>query len=442
MTRLTIKVKQILKDIEPGGFILVEGPSPRVGVRKLDGTTAIMRQRRIVVGLDANGEAELNVEPGPLVVRIPYGVDRQRVYKVNIPNKPVANLADLIEEQGADAGDVKPPEHFVTRDELEALAETKANVKHTHHMLDINGLNGVIVGLQDDIGARAPLGHTHAKADVEGLTADLESLHAGVANSAPLQHKHTKADIDGLQDMIDTLQNGLALSAPREHKHAMSDIEGLVAKLEELANIKPPPAPGPVTPAPHTHKIDDIDMLRARLNAIDAALKLKAGPGHRHKIADVDGLQAELDGLLEALEQDSNTWQQAITNTRQTIYSYVEQQLKHTTYDLYAGWEDPNGWVQMKAQNTYNGRGTAWQPFSSTDGRRQVINATGYHCSGIRIAEEEAVLAEATYTSEDERTRRDRWSITAMTDNPDAIRVYVRSPKAETVSTVAATRIT
>ena len=135
-------------------------------------------------------------------------------------------------------------------------------------------------------------------------------------------------------------------------------------------------------------------------------------------------------------------WQQAITNTRQTLYSYVEQQLKHITYDMYAGWEDPNGWVQVKALNTYNGSGTAWQPFSSYDGRRQVIHATGYHCSGIRIAEEEAVLAEATYTSEDESARRDRWSITAMTDNPDAIRVYVRSPKAETVSTVAATRIT
>lgn len=410
MTRLTIKVKQILKDIEPGGFILVEGPSPRVGVRKLDGTTAIMRQRRIVVGLDANGEAELNVEPGPLVVRIPYGVDRQRVYTVNVPNKPVANLADLIEEQGADAGDVKPPEHYVTRDELEALAETKANVKHTHHMLDINGLNGVIVGLQDDIGARAPLGHTHAMADIEGLNADLNSLHEGVANSAPLKHKHT-----------------------------MSDIEGLVAKLEELANITPPP---PTEVPAHTHKIDDIDKLRARLNAIDAALKLKAGPGHRHKIGDIDDLQTSLDGLYEALEQDSNTWQQAITNTRQTLYSYVEQQLKHITYDMYAGWEDPNGWVQVKAQNTYNGSGTAWQPFSSVDGRRQVIHATGYHCSGIRIAEEESVLAEVTYTSEDERTRRDRWSVTAMTDNPDAIRVYVRSPKAETVSTVAATRIT
>lgn len=410
MTRLTIKVKQILKDIEPGGFILVEGPTPRVGVRKLDGTTAIMRQRRIVVGLDYNGEAELNVEPGPLVVRIPYGVDRQRVYKVNVPNKPVANLADLVEEQGADEGDVKPPEHYVTRDELEALAAGKADIKHTHHMLDINGLNGVIVGLQDDIGARAPLGHTHTMSDIEGLAADLKSLHEGVANSAPLKHKHT-----------------------------MSDIEGLVAKLEELANITPP---APTEVPAHTHKIDDIDKLRARLNAIDAALKLKAGPGHRHKIADIDDLQTSLDGLYEALEQDSNMWQQAITNTRQVLYSHVEQQLKRITYDMYAGWEDPNGWVQVKAQNTYNGYGTAWQPFSSTDGRRQVIYATGYHCSGIRIAEEESVLAEVTYTSEDERTRRDRWSVTAMTDNPDAIRVYVRSPKAETVSTVAATRIT
>lgn len=409
MTRLTIKVKQILKDIEPGGFILVEGPSPRVGVRKLDGTTAIMRQRRIVVGLDSNGEAEINVEPGPLVVRIPYGVDRQRVYTVNVPNKPVANLADLIEEQGADAGDVKPPEHYVTRDELEALAETKANVKHTHHMLDINGLNGVIVGLQDDIGARAPLGHTHTMSDIEGLNADLNSLHEGVANSAPLKHKHT-----------------------------MSDIEGLVAKLEELANITPPP---PTEVPAHTHKIDDIDKLRARLNAIDAALKLKAGPGHRHKIADIDDLQTTLDGLYKALEQDSNTWQQAITNTRQTIYTYVEQQLKHITYDMYAGWEDPNGWVQVKAQNTYNGYGTAWQPFSSHDGRRQLISATGYHCSGIRIAEEEAVLAEATYTSVDESARRDRWAVTVMTDNPDAIRVYVRAPKAETVATAATIRI-
>lgn len=409
MTRLTIKVKQILKDIEPGGFILVEGPTPRVGVRKLDGTTAIMRQRRIVVGLDNNGEAELNVEPGPLVVRIPYGVDRQRVYTVNVPNKPVANLADLIEEQGADIGDVKPPEHFVTRDEMEELAASKADIKHTHRMLDINGLNDVIVALQDDIGARAPLGHTHAMSDIEGLAADLKSLHEGVANSAPLKHKHT-----------------------------MSDIEGLVAKLEELANITPP---APTEVPAHTHKIDDIDKLRARLDAIDAALKLKAGPGHRHKIADIDNLQTSLDGLYEALEQDSNTWQQAITNTRQTLYSYVEQQLKHITYDLYAGWEDPNGWVQVKAQNTYNGSGTAWQPFSSVDGRRQVISATGYHCSGIRIAEEESVLAEATYTSEDEHAARDRWAITAMTDNPSAIRVYVRAPKLETVATAAAIRI-
>ena len=409
MTRLTIKVKQILKDIEPGGFLLVEGPSPRVGVRKLDGTTAIMRQRRIVVGLDNNGEAELNVEPGPIVVRIPYGVDRQRVYTVNVPNKPVANLADLIEEQGADAGDVKPPEHFVTRDELEELTASKADIKHTHHMLDINGLNGVIVALQDDIGARAPLQHKHAMSDIDGLAADLKSLHEGVANSAPLQHKH-----------------------------AMSDIDGLVAKLEALTNATPP---APTEVPAHTHKIDDIDKLRARLNAIDAALKLKAGPAHRHKIADIDDLQTSLDGMHDALEQDSNMWQQAITNTRQTLYSYVEQQLKHITYDMYAGWEDPNGWVQMKALNTYSGHGTEWQPFSSYDGRRQVIYATGYHCSGIRIAEEESVLAEVTYTTEDERAARDRWALTAMTDNPDAIRVYIRAPKAETVATTAAIRI-
>ena len=381
MTRLTIKVKQILKDIEPGGFILVEGPSPRVGVRKLDGTTAIMRQRRIVVGLDANGEAELNVEPGPLVVRIPYGVDRQRVYKVNVPNKPVANLADLIEEQGADEGDVKPPEHFVTRDELEALAETKADIEHTHQTKDING-----------------------------LVADLKSLHEGVANSAPLKHKHT-----------------------------MSDIEGLVAKLEELANITPPP---PTEVPPHKHTINDVDGLYGRLRKIDLTLDRKASVGHKHKIEDIEHLSDTLDAINEAAQQDTETWQQAIANTRQRVYEYVEQQLKHITYDMYAGWEDPNGWVQVKAQDTYNGYGTAWQPFSSHDGRRQVIYATGYHCSGIRIAEEEAVLAEATYMSEDERARRDRWSVTAMTDNPDAIRVYVRSPKAETVSTVAATRIT
>lgn len=409
MTRLTIKVKQILKDIEPGGFILAEGPSPRVGVRKLDGTTAIMRQRRIVVGLDNNGEAELNVEPGPLVVRIPYGVDRQRVYKVNVPNKPVANLADLIEEQGADADDVKPPEHYVTRDEMEELAAGKADIKHTH-----------------------------TKADIEGLTADLESLHTGVANSAPLQHKHTKADIEGLQDMIDTLQNGLALSAPREHKHSTADIEGLQDKLDALANATPPP---PTEVPAHKHTINDVDGLYGRLRKIDLTLDRKASVGHKHKIDDIEHLSDTLDAIDEAARQDTEAWQQAIANTRQRVYEYVEQQTKHITYDMYAGWEDPNGWVQVKAQDTYNGHGTVWQPFSSYDGRRQVIHATGYHCSGIRIAEEESVLAEVTYTSEDEHTRRDRWSITAMTDNPDAIRVYVRSPKAETVATAAAIRI-
>lgn len=379
MTRLTIKVKQILKDIEPGGFILVEGPTPRVGVRKLDGTTAIMRQRRIVVGLDHNGEAELNVEPGPLVVRIPYGVDRQRVYTVNVPKQAVANLADLIEEQGADIDDVKPPAHYVTRDEMEELAAGKADIKHTHTI-----------------------------ADIERLTADLESLHTGVANSAPRQHKHIIGDIKDLQD-----------------------------KLDALANATPPP---PTEVPPHKHTINDVDGLYGRLRKIDLTLDRKAKLGHTHKIEDIEHLSDTLDAINEAARQDTEIWQQAIANTRQRVYEYVEQQTKHLTYDLYAGWED-TGWVQMKAQDSYNGYGTAWQPFSDYDGRRQLISATGYHCSGIRIAEEESVLAEVTYTSEDDRATRDRWAITAMTDNPSTIRVYVRAPKAETVATAAAIRI-
>lgn len=215
MTQLIIKVKQIVKDDERPDFILIDGPTPRVGVRRSDGTTAIYRQRRLVLGLDANGNAEVDVEPGPLVVRLPYGPDRQRVYKVNVPKEGPANLADLIRDQAADTGDIVTPVQPATKDDIEALEEAKADKAHRHTTDDIDGLDDrirevsptppappaptidIIPGLREELDGRAKTTHTHELRDVKELIKYLNHLIAET-NKIP-----------GLESEVDTLQREL-----------------------------------------------------------------------------------------------------------------------------------------------------------------------------------------------------------------------------------------
>lgn len=215
MTQLIIKVKQIVKDDERPDFILIDGPTPRVGVRRSDGTTAIYRQRRLVLGLDANGNAEVDVEPGPLVVRLPYGPDRQRVYKVNVPKEGPVNLADLIRDQAADTGDIVTPVQPATKDDIEALEEAKADKAHRHTTDDIDGLDDrirevsptppappaptidIIPGLREELDGRAKTTHTHELRDVKELIKYLNHLIAET-NKIP-----------GLESEVDTLQREL-----------------------------------------------------------------------------------------------------------------------------------------------------------------------------------------------------------------------------------------
>ena len=351
MTQLIIKVKQIVKDDERPDFILIDGPTPRVGVRRSDGTTAIYRQRRLVLGLDANGNAEVNVEPGPLVVRLPYGPDRQRVYKVSVPKEGPVNLADLIRDQAADTGDVVTPVQPATKDDIEALEEAKADKGH----------------------------------------------------------RHTTDDIDGLDDRI----REVSPTPPAPPAPTIDIIPGLREELDGRAKTT------------HTHELRDVKELIKYLNHLIA--ETNKIPGLE---SEVDALQRELDNISESFNLDPVY--QAISNSRRIIAEGVQQQYSQATFDMYPGWEG-TGWVQVKLATDHPESGSQWQPFLSWHARNQTITATAKNCSGIRIAEEELVISEETYTAEEEKTNRTAWSVSAITNSADLIRIYVLNPQPDTV---------
>lgn len=351
MTQLIIKVKQIVKDDERPDFILIDGPTPRVGVRRSDGTTAIYRQRRLVLGLDANGEAEVDVEPGPLVVRLPYGPDRQRVYKVNVPKEGPVNLADLIRDQAADTGDIVTPVQPATKDDIEALEEAKADKGH----------------------------------------------------------RHTTDDIDGLDDRI----REVSPTPPAPPAPTIDIIPGLREELDGRAKTT------------HTHELRDVKELVKYLNHLIA--ETNKIPGLE---SEVDTLQRELDNMSESFNLDPVY--QAISNSRRIIAEGVQQQYSQATFDMYPGWEGA-GWVQVKLATDHPESGSQWQPFLRWHARNQTITATAKNCSGIRITEEELVISEETYTTEEEKTNRTAWSTSAITNSADLIRIYVLNPQPNTV---------
>lgn len=351
MTQLIIKVKQIVKDDERPDFILIDGPTPRVGVRRSDGTTAIYRQRRLVLGLDANGNAEVDVEPGPLVVRLPYGPDRQRVYKVNVPKEGPANLADLIRDQAADTGDVVTPVQPATKDDIEALEEAKADKAH----------------------------------------------------------RHTTDDIDGLDDRI----REVSPTPPAPPAPTIDIIPGLREELDGRAKTT------------HTHELRDVKELIKYLNHLIA--ETNKIPGLE---SEVDTLQRELDNISESFNLDPVY--QAISNSRRIIAEGVQQQYSQATFDMYPGWEG-TGWVQVKLATDHPESGSQWQPFIRWHARNQTITATAKKCSGIRIAEEELVISEETYTTEGGEANRTAWSTSAITNSADLIRIYVLNPQPDTV---------
>lgn len=351
MTQLIIKVKQIVKDDERPDFILIDGPTPRVGVRRSDGTTAIYRQRRLVLGLDANGNAEVDVEPGPLVVRLPYGPDRQRVYKVNVPKEGPANLADLIRDQAADTGDVVSPVQPATKDDIEALEEAKADKAH----------------------------------------------------------RHTTDDIDGLDDRI----REVSPTPPAPPAPTIDIIPGLREELDGRAKTT------------HTHELRDVKELIKYLNHLIA--ETNKIPGLE---SEVDTLQRELDNISESFDLDPVY--QAISNSRHIIAEGVQQQYSQATFDMHPGWEG-TGWVQVKLATDHPESGSQWQPFLGWHARNQTITATAKNCSGIRITEEELVISEETYTTEEGKANRTAWSTSAITNSAALIRIYVLNPQPGTV---------
>lgn len=351
MTQLTIKVKQIVKDDERPEFILIDGPTPRVGVRRSDGTTAIYRQRRLVLGLDANGEAEVDVEPGPLIVRLPYGPDRQRVYKVNVPKAASANLADLIRDQAADTGDVVDPVQPATKDDIEALETGKADKGHRHTVDDIDGLDDRI---------------------------------KEVSPTPPAPPAPTIDAIPGLREELDG-------RAKTTHKHTLWDVKDLVTHLNDLIT---------------------------KTNAIPGIQK------------DIDNLETGIEELAESLSLDPVY--AAISRSREIIAEGVKRQYSQSVFDMYPGWGGA-GWVQVKLPGEHPDYGSQWQPFLDWHARNQTITATAKNCSGIRITDEELVISEQTYTTEEEKTNRTAWSTSAITNKPSAVRIYVLNPQPDTV---------
>lgn len=157
----------------------------------------------------------------------------------------------------------------------------KANVKHSHEMTDVTGLNDKITQIESSVSDaeesvtslstdKADKVHTHTTAQVDGLDAKLTEIQSDVDSKADAVHTHEMSAVIGLDD-------ALAEKADSEHTHAIGDVTGLQDELNDKSDVG------------HKHVTADVTDLQGKLDA-------KSNTGHTHEIANVNGLQTALDG--------------------------------------------------------------------------------------------------------------------------------------------------
>lgn len=112
-----------------------------------------------------------------------------------------------------------------TRDktELETAIDGKANLSHTHDIVNITNLQNTLDTMQATLDSKAPAQHTHTIANIT----DLQTILDG---KAAVSHTHTSANITDLQGLLDNKANST-------HHHEMTDVTGLEDALSELSGI-------------------------------------------------------------------------------------------------------------------------------------------------------------------------------------------------------------
>lgn len=172
-------------------------------------------------------------------------------------DKAVKDYVDSVEtelDEKISTVDGKVASEATSRQEQDAalLAQIggKANVKHSHEIADVTGLNEKITQIESSVSdveeSVASLGtdkadkvHTHTTAQVDGLDAKLSEIQSDVDSKADAVHTHEMSAVVGLDD-------ALAEKADSEHTHAVGDVTGLQDELDGKSAIV------------HTHDAADV----------------------------------------------------------------------------------------------------------------------------------------------------------------------------------------
>ena len=106
----------------------------------------------------------------------------------------------------------------------------KANVKHSHEMDDVTGLNDKISEIETSVSGKANATHTHTTSQVDGLDTKLSDIDDNIAEKASAVHTHAIADVTDLQTTLD----GKAASV---HEHSADNITSGTLSIDRIPNI-------------------------------------------------------------------------------------------------------------------------------------------------------------------------------------------------------------
>ncbi len=199
-------------------------------------------------------------------------------------------IQDWIEQHGQDAADI------VTQ------LGTKANINHTHAILDITGLRGELDALTTGLGLRAPLASPALTGSPTAPTQPATDNSTKIATTAQVQaaiaaaglasegHTHVAADITDLQTLLDAKANS-------SHNHTIAQVTNLQTSLDAKAPLASPAFTG--NPTASTQATGNNSTRLATTAFVATAVAnmgaTKANSTHGHAIGDVTNLQTSLD---------------------------------------------------------------------------------------------------------------------------------------------------
>lgn len=140
---------------------------------------------------------------------------------------------------GGEGGSVDLTNYY-NKAEVDAIAETKTDVGHTHTMDNVTGLVAALAG-------KAATSHTHTIANVNNLQSALDG-------KAATTHNHTISNVTGLQDALDNLaagQGGEGGTVDLSNYYNKTQVDGFLTNKAAKT---------------HLHEIDDVNGLRTALN--------------------------------------------------------------------------------------------------------------------------------------------------------------------------------